>query len=243
MPTVLLVRHGRTAANSDGVLAGRMPGIELDEVGRAQVRELGRRVARLPITRIVTSPLERTMRSAQALLDATEPSRADRAGADPSMAPPRPEIMTDDRLLECDYGQWTGRHLKELVKEPQWATVQSHPSAAEFPGGERLVDVQRRGVAAVRDHDAQVSAEHGPNALWIAVTHGDVVKAILADALGMHQDLFQRIVVNPGSVSAVTYTQHRPFVVRCNDVGADLSGLIPAAADDAPSDAVVGGGA
>ena len=135
---------------------------------------------------------------------------------------------TDDRLGEARYGDWTGRTIKELVKEPLWRVVQQHPSAAVFPGpeGEGLAQTQARAVAAVRSWNATL----GPDAVWLACSHGDVIKAILADALGLHLDQFQRIVVDPASVSVVTYTETRPFVVRVNDTGGDVSAPDPAAA-------------
>src|SRR5690348_5152417 len=123
--------------------------------------------------------------------------------------------MTDDRLGECHYGEWTGQELKKLVKDPLWKVVQAHPSAATFPGGEALRETQARAVAAIREHNKSLGAD----ATWVAVTHGDVIKAVLADALGMHLDLFQRNVVDPCSVSVVRYTELRPFVTRMNDTG------------------------
>ncbi|MGH3910627.1 MAG: MSMEG_4193 family putative phosphomutase, partial [Pseudonocardiaceae bacterium] len=138
------------------------------------------------------------------------------------------EVALDDGFIEVDYGQWTGRELSKLGKEPLWKVVQSHPSAAVFPGGEGLAALQARAVAAVREWDAKLVAEHGPQVLWLVCTHGDVVKAVLADALGMHLDGFQRIVADPGSISAVSYTETRPFVQRINDSGGDLQPLVPA---------------
>jgi broad specificity phosphatase PhoE len=107
--------------------------------------------------------------------------------------------------------------------------VQAHPSAVTFPGeqGESMLGMQLRAVEAVREHDAAVAAAHGPDALWLAVSHADVIKAVLADALGMHLDAFQRIVIDPCSVSVVHYTPLRPFTVRVNDTGGDLAGLLP----------------
>lgn len=231
MATVLLVRHARSSANSGGVLAGRSAGVLLDEAGVNQARATAARLAPLPLVAVVSSPLERCRQTAEAVLE-----------AHPSVT----TIQIDDRLTECGYGDWTGRELKHLAKEKLWAVVQSHPSAAVFPGGEALRDVQARGVAAVRDWDVAITDEHGPAALWVAVSHGDVIKAILADALGTHLDNFQRIVVDPASVSAVSYTRLRPFVVRYNEHG-DLSGLAPAKKRRrrraASSDAAVGGGA
>jgi probable phosphomutase (TIGR03848 family) len=234
---VLLVRHGRTAANAAGVLAGWTPGISLDDTGRAQASALAQRMAVLPISLAVSSPLQRCQETAGVLL------------AEPGPIP-RPELLTDDRLGECRYGDWTGKSLKDLVKEPLWRVVQAHPSAAVFPGdeGEAMLTMQHRAVSAIREYDARVAAEHGDDALWVAFSHGDVIKAILADALGMHLDAFQRLVVDPCSVSVVRYTPLRPFAVRVNDAGNDLAALVPPppakkgrARRPVSSDAVVGG--
>ena len=129
----------------------------------------------------------------------------------------------------------TGRgrvgELKELSKEPLWRVVQAHPSAAVFPDGEGLAGMQARAVAAVRRHDARIAAEHGPRAVWLACSHGDVIKSVLADALACHLDNFQRIVVDPCSISVVHYTETRPFVVRVNDLGGDVADLVPPGAE------------
>jgi probable phosphomutase (TIGR03848 family) len=228
--TVLLVRHGRTAANSGGVLAGRTPDVHLDDTGAAQAAALGARVAALPIRGLVTSPLDRCLETAQAIAAA--------------MKSP-PALVVDEGLIECGYGTWTGQQLKTLSKDPLWKVVQRHPSAAEFPDGESIAGMQRRALDSVRRHDRAVSAAHGPHALWLAVSHADVIKSILADACGMHLDQFQRIVVDPASVSVVMYTPERPFVVRIND-GGDLGSLAPRTRRRGrrkTGDAVVGGGA
>ena len=228
MTTVILLRHGRTTANTGGVLAGWTPGVQLDETGNAQVQAVGERLAKVPLAAIVSSPLERCRQTADAVAAGREL-----------------EVQSDDRLGEARYGDWTGRTLKELVKEPLWKVVQQHPSAAVFPGpeGEGLAQTQARAGSAVREWNAKL----GPGAVWLACSHGDVIKAILADALGLHLDQFQRIVVDPASISVVTYTDTRPFVVRVNDTGGDVSGLIPPPKKrrrtKASSDAVVGGGA
>jgi probable phosphomutase (TIGR03848 family) len=151
-------------------------------------------------------------------------------------------VETDDRLGECRYGDWTGQELKKLAKDPLWKVVQAHPSAATFPGGEALRDTQARAVAAVRDHNARL----GDDATWIAVSHGDVIKAILADALGLHLDQFQRIQADPCSLSVVRYTSLRPFVLRMNDTGGAVDDLTPPKRRRSArrsSDAAVGGGA
>lgn len=242
MTTVLLVRHGRTAANAAGILAGWTAGVSLDKSGVVQASALARRLAVVPLAGLVTSPLQRCRETAEAVSAVVGPRGAT-----------RPEPFVDDRLGECRYGSWTGRPLKELAKDPLWRVVQAHPSAVTFPGdaGESMLAMQHRAVAAVREHDARFAAVHGDGAIWAAVSHADVIKAVLADALGMHLDCFQRLVVDPCSVSVVRYTPLRPFAVRVNDTGGDLSGLVPPRRPRRPrshrrdqlsaSDAVVGG--
>ncbi|RFA22770.1 histidine phosphatase family protein [Subtercola boreus] len=228
MATVILVRHGRTTANQAGVLAGRTPGVRLDSVGRDQAARTGARLAPVPLVGVVVSPLERCRQTARYILEAQASERD------------APSTLIEKAITECDYGEWQGRSLKELSKEALWSVVQGQPSAAHFPGGESLGAMQARSVAAIRRHDAAFEAEHGPGAVWVAVSHGDIIKSVLADALGMHLDLFQRISVGPASVSIVRYGTNRPDVVSTNTDSGDLSWL--RAASPTP-DAQVGGGA
>jgi probable phosphomutase (TIGR03848 family) len=231
MATVILVRHGRSTANVSGTLAGRLPDVHLDEVGTEQAARVGARIAAVPLADLVTSPLERCRETAQAI------SRAH---------PCRPRTRTDRGLLECDYGDWQGRALKELTREKLWKSVQGQPSRVGFPGGETLPEMQARTVAAVRRRDAQVEAEHGADAVWVAVSHGDPLKAVLADALAMHLDLFQRLHVDPGSVSIVHYAATHPYVLAVNSHEGDLSWLAPKPRRrrrSAPREAALGGGA
>ena len=228
--TVILVRHGRTAANADGILAGRTPGVGLDEAGRGQAAAVAERLAALPLAEVVTSPLDRALQTAAAI-SARQP------------AAPRPR--RDRGLVECGYGSWTGQSLKALAKQPLWKAVQQHPSGVRFPDGESMTEMQLRAVTAVRRWDARLGSEHGGQAVWVAVSHGDVIKSVLADALGMHLDCFQRIVIAPGSVSVIQYADLRPFVLHLNDLGSDLSGLKPGkrrARRRRTSDAQIGGG-
>ena len=226
MTTVLLVRHGLTDANKGGLLAGWTPDVHLADRGREQVAALADRLRPVPLAAVVSSPLERCLETALALA----------AGRDL-------QVVSDDRIGECRYGDWTGQELKKLVKEPMWRVVQAHASAAEFPGGEALRQTQARAVDAVRARNVEL----GDDATWLLVSHGDVIKAILADALGLHLDEFQRIVVDPASVSVVTYTTLRPFVVRMNDTGGAVDDLVPSKSArrrrKPSSDAAVGGGA
>jgi probable phosphoglycerate mutase len=229
MSTVLLLRHGLTAMTGP-VLAGRSPGVHLDERGVTQAKQVAQRLGGVKLAAIISSPLERCQETAAAV--------AEQTGL---------PVQTDDRLVECGYGDWTGQELKKLTKDPLWKVVQAHPSAVRFPGehGETLRGAQTRAVDAVRSWNATL----GPDAVWVACSHGDVIKAVLADALGMHLDEFQRIVVDPCSLSVIRYTPLRPFVLRVNDSGADLAKLLApprnrrrrSARTDA--DAPVGGGA
>jgi probable phosphomutase (TIGR03848 family) len=204
--TVLFVRHGLTALTGP-VLVGWTPGVHLDDRGRRQAAAVAARLAPVPLVAIISSPLERCLETADALA----------AGRSPE-----PAREVDERVGEVRYGAWTGGQLKVLVKDPLWATVQAHPSAVTFPDGEALRDTQARAVAAVRDWNQRLGAD----ATYAIVSHADVIKAILADALGLHLDQFQRIVVGPASLSVVRYTKLRPFVLRVNDQGGDPLDLV-----------------
>lgn len=249
--TLLLVRHGMTDATGPR-LAGRAEGIHLNDTGRAQAADLAVRLSGLRPAALVSSPLERCQETAEAV--------SERLGV---------PITTDERFIECDYGSWTGRALTELVDEPLWRVVQDHPSAVRFPGGETLSAVSARVVEAVRDwNDRLLTARpasfpgtateaveatdttgsaHAPAPpatppVYVVCGHGDIIKAIVADALGMHIDLFQRLRVDPCSITSITYTRTRPFLNKLNDTGESLPASLPTPAE-AGGDAVVGGGA
>jgi probable phosphomutase (TIGR03848 family) len=227
MSTVLLVRHGLTELTGP-VLAGRTPGVHLDERGQKQAAALAQRVAAVPLAAIVTSPLERCFETAETIRNGqrTEPA-----------------WHVDERLTECGYGDWTGRPIKELAKDPLWKIVQAQPSAVRFPGGEGLAEMATRAIAAIRDWDAQIG-----DGTWVACTHGDIIKAVIADALGLHLDQYQRIVPDPASVSVIRYTSTRPYVLRVNDTGGDLASYAPPkrrrkrSADDATVGGAAGSG-
>ena len=221
MATVILVRHGRSTANVAGILTGRTPGVDLDDVGRSQAVRAAERLAAVPLATIISSPLERCRQTAGII--AEHQANATQPHLEPG-------------IVECDYGQWQGRPLKELAQEPLWSVVQNQPSRAVFPGGESLAAMQVRSVETIRRHDEKLDS----TAVWVAVTHGDIIKSVLADALGMDLDLFQRITVNPGSLSIIRYGTTRPEVVATNTDSGDLSRLRTAGP---VGDAPVGGGA
>jgi probable phosphomutase (TIGR03848 family) len=237
--TVLLVRHGLTATTGQ-LLTGWTPGIPLDERGQAQAKALAERLAPVPLAAVVASPLERCQQTAAAI-----------SAVRPGAAGP----VTDDRVGECRYGDWTGKPLKELEKDPLWPVVQAHPSAVRFPGaeGESMLDMQHRAVSAVREWNDKL----GKDATYVICSHGDVIKAIVADSLGLHLDQCQRIVADPCSLTVIRYTPLRPFLLRLNDTGGGVDDLLPRPASDADtgadparaggaggeSDAMIGGGA
>ena len=203
MTKVVLIRHGRSTANADGVLAGRAEGVGLDGVGRAQADALRAAFDGVRIAAAYTSPLQRCRETAAL------------AGF--------PEAEPVDALTECDYGAWTGRALAELAEDPAWAEIQGRPSTVTFPGGEAMAEMARRSVAAVAD---LVSRHDG--GVVLAVSHGDPIKAILADALAVGLDDFQRLHVNPAGVSVIEWTRERPMVLAMN-VGGGLGALLGAA--------------
>ena len=179
---------------------------------------VGQRLREVPIDFLVSSPMTRTVETARRIAAESEQKLA---------------VKREAGINEFDYGDWSGRKITELAKKPLWAQIQSTPSTVTFPNGEAMADASARAIRAVR----KWALEAGPKGVVVMVSHGDIIKAILADALGMHLDLFQRIVVDPGSVSVVEYTGHRPLVLRINDTGRD-----PLAVSERKA-AVVGGGA
>lgn len=203
MGTLLLIRHGRTDANATGVLAGRSPGVALDEVGRTSTQALAKRLEGVNIARVVSSPLERTRETAQILFQ------------------DRQDVEIDDRLLECDYGDWQGAKLSELAVNELWPIVQQRPDEMIFPNGESMNDMSSRASTAAREWDAKLTSEHGDKVVWVAVSHGDIIKAICADAMGLPLRKFQSLLIEPASVSVIHYSETGSAVSKLNDTGSE----------------------
>ena len=202
---VLLVRHGKTPTTGTS-LPGRAKGLHLAPEGRKQAEDAAKRIAQLKnVAAVYASPLERT-----------------RETAAPIAAALGMRVRTEPGLLECDFGDWTGRELKELFKLPEWTTVQRYPSGFRFPNGESFAEMQLRIVSTID----RLRAAH-PGKTVVCVSHADPIKAALASAVGTHLDLFQRIVVSPCSVSAVLYGAGGPVVLATNSTGRDLRTLQP----------------
>lgn len=193
------MRHGRSRANAAGILAGRAEGVELDETGQAQARALAEQLRQVPIAAAYRSPILRCRQTAEML--------------------GFPEATVVEGLNECDYGQWSERDLATLAQEGLWAAIQSEPSSVTFPGGESMLAMRERATEAITD----IVDRHGPEDVVIVVSHGDPLKAILAEALGMPFDKFQRLHVAPASVSLVQYTDPQPRVLAVNTDGSILA--------------------
>lgn len=203
--TILLVRHGQTPTTGK-VLPGRAKGLHLAEQGVEQAKIAALRIAELDIDAVYSSPLERAKETAA-----------------PISAACGLKTKVDRGLFECDFGDWTGKQLKDLMKLPEWQTVQRAPSTFRFPNGESFTEMQTRMVSALD----KLRALH-PGGTIVCVSHADTIKAAVAHAMGTHIDLFQRIVVSPASVSAITWHAGGPIVLAVNSTGRPLTELKPA---------------
>jgi probable phosphomutase (TIGR03848 family) len=217
MGTLLLIRHGRSTANADGVLAGRLPGVSLDEVGISSTEILRSRLSQVPIVQAVVSPLERTKDTASRIFSEDVP------------------VAFEDRLLECDYGDWQGLKLAEISTHELWPIVRDRPDEMIFPNGESMTAMSNRAVEAMRQWDEIVSNEHGAGSIWAAVSHGDIIKAICADALGLPLRKFQSLMIEPASVSVVHYGEHGSSVSKLNETGEGWLGKLKESIPSAPA--------
>jgi probable phosphoglycerate mutase len=203
--TMLLVRHGQTPTTGK-VLPGRAPGLHLADDGVRQAEIAAERIGALPqVDAVYSSPLERAKETAAPIAKARGLRTRVARG-----------------LFECDFGEWTGAELKNLYKLPEWQTVQRAPSMFRFPGGESFTEMQTRMVTTLDS----LRAAH-PGGTIVCVSHADTIKAAVAHAMGTHLDLFQRIVVSPASVTAITWTAGGPIVLAVNSTGRPLTELAP----------------
>jgi probable phosphomutase (TIGR03848 family) len=201
--TILLVRHGQTPTTGK-LLPGRAPGLHLAPTGLEQAERAARRIAEIStVGALYTSPLERARETAAPIASALNMTAKVRKG-----------------LLECDFGEWTGKELSKLMKLPEWTTVQRAPSTFRFPGGESFTEMQTRIVGALEE----IRDAHRGEVV-VCVSHADPIKAAVAYAMGTHLDLFQRIVISTCSISAITWTAHGPAVLTVNSTGGPLSEL------------------
>jgi len=203
--TVLLVRHGTTGTTGK-VLPGRAKGLHLADAGISQAERAAARILELKqVDAVYCSPLERARETAAPIGKAL--------GIRPTV---------ERGLIECDFGEWTGVELKQLMKLPEWRTVQQAPSTFRFPGGESFTEMQVRIVSALD----KLRSSHSGGTI-VCVSHADPIKAAVAHAVGTHLDLFQRIVISTCAISVMAWTPAGPIVLAVNSTGESLKELAP----------------
>lgn len=203
MPLFLLIRHGENEYVKTGRLAGRLPGVHLNDHGRAQVQALAEKLAGAPVKAIYSSPLDRTLETAEPIAKAL--------GL---------EVITRPGLIEVDVGEWQDKKLKGLTRLKLWRSVQSSPSVVRFPGGETFAEAQYRICQDLQE----LATQHDPKDLIICVTHSDPIKLAVAFFLGLPLDLFQRLNVSTASVTALQIGEGGSRLLNLNY---DLSFTLP----------------
>lgn len=207
---LVLIRHAHSTANASGVLSGRLPNVHLSEKGLEQSQALSDRLGSFTIAELRISPMERCFETIQPWINQHGVSQ--NTHIDP---------IIDPQLNEVDYGQWSGKKLSTLSKHKLWTTVQDSPSRMYFPAGEGIAQMQARAMTAV--HEMSSIKKKG---VGVIVSHGDVIKSILASALGMHLDEFQRVIIDPASVSIIEYSHIKPRILLLNDTRAVVNELL-----------------
>ena len=227
MTRILLLRHAHSVANEKGILAGRTLGISLSEKGEKQALEVAARLQGITFSQIRISPMERCSKTVAPLISQF-----------PKSASKKVKIEIEEDIVEVDYGKWTGKKLAVLSKDKSWKIVQDTPSAMYFPGGEGLLDVQSRAMRALNS----IAKSSGSEAKML-VSHGDVIKAIVASVLGTHLDHFQKIVIDPASITVLDFNGKDFRVLTLNNTSSPITSFIEKkSAKSTRSRALLGGG-
>ena len=209
---LVLIRHAHSEANAAGILSGRLPNVHLSEKGVEQSEHLAVRLGNFPLANLRISPMERCFETISPWINSIVlPSN------------PKFEPIIDQELTEVDYGTWSGKKLAVLSKNKLWKIVQESPSRMYFPKGEGIAQMQSRAMTSV--HEAVSTKAKGSA---VIVSHGDVIKSIVASALGMHLDEFQRIVIDPASISILDFSTTKPRVLLLNDSKSVVTDLLAA---------------
>jgi probable phosphomutase (TIGR03848 family) len=195
MPVILLVRHGENDYVKKGMLAGRLPGVHLNNAGHEQAQMLADRLSGMGINTIYSSPLDRAIETAQPLAHKLNL-----------------ECIVRPELIEIDFGEWQGRKLRELSRLKPWKVVQSTPGLMQFPGGETFADAQHR----ISSELLNIATIHNPTDMIVCVSHADPIKLAIAYFIGLPLDLFQRLVISPGSVSILRQSEHGSQLIALN---------------------------
>lgn len=198
MATIYLVRHGRTPANEKGILAGRTKGIFLDDLGILQAQEVAKKLQDIEFKKIIVSPMERCQQTAKIIL----------AGLEKSIKP-----VIESGINECNYGDWSNKKLSVLRKKPLWKTVQEKPSLVQFPNGEKMEEMLLRTKSTILETASKLK----PIDNLLVVSHGDPIRTFVADCLGIHLDNFQRITIDPCSISIIKVENNSLQVVSINN--------------------------
>ena len=204
MSLVVLVRHAHSQANAAGILSGRRPNIALSEKGRTQAQELATRLGELKVKELRVSPLQRCIETIDPWVSTKSRIRR----------------IEDHGITEVDYGKWSGRTLRSLSREKLWKIVQENPSRVFFPDGEGMANMQARAIESM--HLALSSTGTGA---VVMVSHGDVIKALVAANLGMRLDDFQRIIIDPASVTVFDFSSKTPRLLLLNDSHTNIGDL------------------
>lgn len=209
---LVLIRHAHSQSNASGVLSGRLPNIHLSEKGIKQSQQLSERLGNFAVAQLRVSPMERCFETISPWLNDVVLKNS-----------PDFEPIIDPSLNEVDYGDWSGKKLITLARKKEWRTVQESPSRMYFPGGEGIAQMQSRAMSVVHELATLPDSKTA-----VIVSHGDVIKSILASALGTHLDEFQRIIIDPASVSVLDYSGIKPRVLLLNDTRAVVTDLLQA---------------
>lgn len=196
MTHILLIRHAVNDFVKTGKLAGRTPGVHLNDDGKAQAEALAERLADAKIHQIISSPLDRTMETANAVLQHHT----------------HLQLQLNEEIGEVDYGDWQGAKIASLRNRKMWEVIQEYPTRAYFPNGEAMRDVQVRAV-----NEIERLAREFPRDTIAIFSHADLIKMVVAHYLGMHLDVFQRIVISPASITGIQLGHSRPFITTVND--------------------------
>jgi probable phosphoglycerate mutase len=207
---VVLIRHAHSQANLAGVLSGRRPNVHLSKEGIEESKELARRLGDFLPHQIRISPMERCLETISPWLNKNDSSKTI-----------RPKPIIDHGLTEVDYGDWSGKKLSVLSRNKLWSVVQNTPSQMYFPKGEGILEMQTRALESIHK-----SIDKKAKAPLVIVSHGDVIKSIVAACLGMHIDEFQRIIIDPASISIVDFSLAKPRVLLLNDNRAVVTDLL-----------------
>ena len=209
---LVLIRHAHSQSNASGVLSGRIPSVHLSAKGLEQAEQLSERLGSFPVAQLRISPMERCFETISPWLNTYALKSNSKL-----------EPIIDPMINEVEYGDWSGKRLVALARKKEWKTVQESPSRMYFPGGEGIAAMQARAMSAV--HQAASLAD---SKVAVFVSHGDVIKAIVASALGMHLDEFQRIVIDPASVTVIEYSAIKPRILLVNDSRAVVTDMLTA---------------